>query len=187
MFLGNPGPEYASTRHNVAWRLIDHLSFRAGLSWKEKFQGAWAEAMPAGRKVLLLRPLTFMNRSGESAARLAGFYRIAPAELLAVHDEIELAFGEVCLSYGGGLAGHQGLKSLAESLGTRDFCRFRLGVSRPRRGTVASYVLGRFTEDEEAVLPRWLEAAARLLEGYLSEGGDPAAQPARRVRLLEES
>lgn len=178
---------------------MDFLSFRDRLIWKEKFLGRWAEAAvtagpapgaagtppAAGRQVHLLLPLTYMNRSGDSAARLAAFYRIAPEETLAVHDEIERAFGEVSLAFGGGLAGHQGLKSLAQRLGTRDFWRFRLGVSRPGRGTVASHVLGRFSPDEEAVLPRYLEAAARMLEKSLEMELDP--QRPQRVKLLEDA
>lgn len=166
--------------------VVDTLSFRDRLVWRRRFKGAWAEAPVASRKVLLLKPLTYMNQSGESVAPLAAFYRIRPEEILVVYDEVELELGVAAVVRDGGLAGHQGLKSLAAALGTRDFHRLRIGVSRPRRGTVASHVLGRFTEDERAALPRILEGCARILEEIIQAEGDPAAVRGSRIHLLED-
>jgi len=166
VFLGNPGPEYARTRHNVAWILAEHLSFSGSLVWQRKFKGMFAAT---GGGLLLLKPETFMNLSGESVGACAQFYRIAPHELLVVHDDIELQFGTAAARAGGGLGGHNGLRDIARVLGSREFLRFRVGISRPTRGDVASYVLSRFTPEEESELPGFLERAAAQLEAVLDE------------------
>ncbi len=168
VFLGNPGPEYARTRHNVAWMLADRLFFSDSVIWQRKFKGMFGST--AGG-LLLLKPETFMNRSGESVAACAQFYRIAPDELLVVHDDIELPFGTALARAGGGLGGHNGLRDIDRALGSREFLRFRIGISRPTRGEVASYVLSRFTPEEERALPLFLERAAAELESLLGARG----------------
>ena len=135
VFLGNYGKEYEKTRHNAAWLFAASLDFFPRLSWQRKFRGQWA-SLPwrsgqEERQVYFLMPETYMNLSGESAAGLASFYKIPPQEILAVHDEIELDFGTVSLKRGGGLGGHNGLRSLKSCLGTPDFWRIRLGVGKP--------------------------------------------------------
>jgi PTH1 family peptidyl-tRNA hydrolase len=172
-FLGNPGREYRLTRHNMGWLVAEALPSAARLVWQDKFKGSYAIFSAAGAAfVYLLKPETFMNQSGDSAAALMRFYKIEAAELLVVHDEIELPFGSVHLRLGGGLGGHNGLRSIEKSLASREFYRFRLGVGRPARGDVSSHVLARFSADQEAVLPDYCRAAARLVEA--AAGASPA-------------
>jgi len=160
VFLGNPGREHERTRHNVGWMIADGLSFAGELVWKEKFKGMVANR--AG--TTYLKPLTYMNRSGESVVACSTFYRIAFEELLVVHDDMELAFERVEVRKGGGLGGHNGLKDVVRALGSREFERLRFGISRPARGTPTDHVLGRFAPDEETFLPVLLAKAARLVE-----------------------
>lgn len=162
-FLGNPGRAYERTRHNVGWMVAEALPFAGQLEWKEKFKGLLA----AYGSVRLLKPLFYMNRSGESVGACASYYRITPAELLVVHDDMQLDFGEIETRSGGGLAGHNGLKDIARVLSTRDFERLRFGVSRPGRQAPARYVLERFSPHEEGLLPQLLDRAAALIERRL--------------------
>ncbi len=169
-FLGNPGRKYASTRHNLAWLVLEDLSFYSDLSWKRKFRGEVAQKTIQGERLVLLKPLTFMNRSGGCVREAAGFFKIAPAEILVVHDEVELEFDQIRFKWGGGLGGHNGLRSVSESLDTKEFCRLRLGIGRPVRGEVSSYVLGGFSREQEEMLPEFLDKAARELEESLPGG-----------------
>lgn len=157
VFLGSPGKKLADTRHNTAWMLTEHLPAAASISWREKFHGRIAETHIHGKRIRLLMPRTFMNRSGESVAAALRFYRIPPGELLIVHDDIELAFGTVTPGFGGTTAGHNGLRSIRLHLGTGDFHRLRIGIGRPPRGTVRSWVLGRFDPVQQAALPGILD------------------------------
>lgn len=182
--LGNPGREYAATRHNAAWLLAERLSFGSSLAWQEKFKGFYASFRDAGRLVYLLKPDTYMNLSGEAVQKLLAFFKIGTDELLVVHDEIELPFGTVSMRLGGGLGGHNGLKSVASSLGTRDFYRFRIGVSRPKHGDVASYVLSRFSGEEEPLLDDYLRRAASLVEEALKKDPAKAAASYGKTELV---
>jgi PTH1 family peptidyl-tRNA hydrolase len=183
--LGNPGPQYAFTRHNIAWQMITCLSFYEELDWKEKFKGEYAFYRSGDEGVFFLKPLTYMNLSGQSIAVLMNYYELEPEEVLVIHDELELDFGVMGFKRGGGLGGHNGLRSTAACLGTRDFNRLRLGISRPSHPDITSYVLSPFSEDEEAVLPTYLEEAAKLLEVCLTEGFDAVEKPYRKKRLIE--
>jgi len=155
--LGNPGREYERTRHNAGFMVVEHLIDRWGLPRsKEKFKGLMNEGRtrPGGPRVLLLRPLTYMNESGRSAGPAAGSRKIPPGRVIAVHDEIDLGFGEIRSREGGGLAGHNGLKSLKAGFGTPDFWRVRVGIGRPDStdpARVSGYVLGRFSEPADRV------------------------------------
>ena len=167
--LGNPGKEYEKTRHNAAWLMADRLGFSDSLVWQEKFNGRYAvrnagASSAAGNQVYLVKPGTYMNLSGECVQKIMGFFKIAPDEMIAVHDELELPFGTVGFRRAGGLGGHNGLRSLVKSLGTDDFYRFRIGIGRPARGDVTSHVLGRFSQEEEVVLDAYLRRAAGILE-----------------------
>ena len=169
--LGNPGEQYAGSRHNIAWQLIEHLSFYSELEWQFKFNADFVLYRPAGSDTpphYILLPLTYMNMSGKSVAALMRFYKLPLEDLLIVHDEIELEFGTFGFKLGGGLAGHNGLRSVSTHLESRNFSRLRLGVSRPTYGDVTGYVLGGFDGDEKAVLPTFLESAARILEDNLT-------------------
>jgi peptidyl-tRNA hydrolase, PTH1 family len=151
--LGNPGREYAGHRHNVGWMVVDELARRHGLSWKGKFLGRVAELRLDGHRVGLLKPETFMNESGRSVGAAARFYKLEPDAILVVHDEIDLEPGRLQARSGGGLAGHNGLRSIAAHLGSPDFLRLRVGVGRPGRGDPrrpADYVLSDFVPDDDA-------------------------------------
>src|SRR5262249_13158302 len=152
--LGNPGPRYAKTRHNLGFGVAEELIRRWDLPRpRKRFRGLITEGRtgPGGPRVAVLRPQTFMNESGSSAGPARGSLRVALDRVLVLHDEIDLAFGEVQSRLGGGLAGHNGLKSLSTGLGGPDFWRVRGGVGRPESTdpeVVSSYVLGRFREPD---------------------------------------
>jgi PTH1 family peptidyl-tRNA hydrolase len=165
--LGNPGRQYERTRHNAGWLVVDELARRLGGSWRGKFSGQLAQVRLGDVRLALLKPETFMNDSGRSVAAAASFFKVEPESLLVVHDEVDLEPGRVQARAGGGLAGHNGLRSLAQALGTQEFLRLRLGVGRPARGDsrpVADYVLSPFEpqEDAEALVARGAEAVETL-------------------------
>jgi PTH1 family peptidyl-tRNA hydrolase len=172
LFLGNPGKEYERTRHNAGFLLASRWNPARDAGWQQKFKGEWAAVNRGSRKVYLLRPLTFMNLAGESARALGDFFKVPAEGWVAVHDDIDLPFGEVRFQTGGGLGGHNGLRSLKQHLGTDRFHRLRIGVGRPVHGDVAAFVLGRFTPDEEIELERILDRAAVALEQALDSGKD---------------
>jgi PTH1 family peptidyl-tRNA hydrolase len=153
--LGNPGREHADTRHNVGFMVADELAFRWALPRpKDRFRGRIAEGRTHGQRVALLWPQTYMNEVGRSVGPARGSLKVPLERVLVVHDEIDLPFGEVRTRLGGGLAGHNGLKSLKRELGSADFMRVRVGVGRPKSTDpeiVSAYVLGRFRESPEEV------------------------------------
>lgn len=169
--LGNPGADYAQTRHNIGFMALDALA--AGLqatAWQKKFQGLLATAVWQGEKLLLLKPQTYMNLSGQSVLPALQFYKIAPADLIVFHDELELPPGKVRVKQGGGAAGHNGLKSLDGMLGP-EYWRVRLGIGRPpaNRESVHDYVLHNFASDDQpwlkALLAALVKEAPLLLTG----------------------
>ena len=165
--LGNPGREYAKNRHNVGWMVVDELARRHGASWREKFAGRLAELRIEGHRVALLKPETFMNDSGRSVAAARKFFKLEPDAILVVHDEVDLEVGRLQARLGGGLAGHNGLRSVAAHLKTPDFMRLRVGVGRPERGDrrpVADYVLSDFepADDADALVGRAADAVETL-------------------------
>jgi PTH1 family peptidyl-tRNA hydrolase len=175
--LGNPGREYATTRHNVGFMVVDELSRRHGGSWRSKFSGELSDVRIDGARVALLKPQTYMNESGRSAGAAARFYKVGPEALLAVHDEVDLEPGRLQARAGGGLAGHNGLRSLAQHLQTPEFLRLRVGVGRPERGDprpVADYVLSPF--EPEADVGELVTRAADAVETILRDGLDEAQQ-----------
>jgi PTH1 family peptidyl-tRNA hydrolase len=177
--LGNPGREYAATRHNVGWVLLDDLLGRAtgASASKKKFQGEMCQGELAGHACIFLRPETFMNESGRSVQAAAAFFRVLPSDIVVLHDELDLPFGDVRIKVGGGHAGHNGLRSLVQHLGTADFVRVRMGIGRPPpelAGNVAGYVLASFSREEEAALPGLIERGASAVLRILA--GDFEAQ-----------
>ena len=165
--LGNPGREYARNRHNVGHMVVDELARRHDGSWRGKFNGRLADVRIDGHRVALLAPETYMNESGRSVAAAASFFKVEPGAILVVHDESDLEAGRLQARMGGGLAGHNGLKSIAQSLGTQDFLRLRVGVGRPERGDprpVADYVLSDFdpATDVGALVARAADAVEAL-------------------------
>jgi PTH1 family peptidyl-tRNA hydrolase len=155
--VGNPGLQYAETRHNIAWIFLDKSPLFSHSVWKSKFKGLYAESSLKGHKVYALKPQTFMNLSGESVQPLAAFFKISPLQILVIHDELDLPFGQVHFKMGGGLAGHNGLKSIAACLGTDQFARMRIGIGRPPHGDVAHWVLSPFGKEELSQLPLLIE------------------------------
>jgi len=169
--LGNPGPEHAQDRHNVGWMVVDELAGRHGGSYRAKFSGKLAEVRLGDLRLALLKPETFMNLSGGSVAAAARFFKVATESLAVVHDEVDLEPGRLQLRLGGGLAGHNGLRSIRTSLRSSDFLRVRVGVGRPGRGDrrpVADYVLSPFAADEDA--ETLVSRAADAVEALASDG-----------------
>jgi PTH1 family peptidyl-tRNA hydrolase len=151
--LGNPGREYARNRHNAGWMVVEELARRHDGSWKAKFDGQLAEVRVEGHKLALLKPETYMNESGRSVAAAAKFFKVDPDAVLVVHDEGDFDLGRLELKFGGGLGGHNGLRSIAQHLKTQDFLRLRIGVGRPERGDprpLADYVLADFEPHDDA-------------------------------------
>ena len=156
-FLGNYGNEYAKTRHNVAWMFCQRLELTKNLNWSSKFNGDYAKLLLREQNLHFIKPHTYMNLSGVSVGELCVFYKIPPSSLLVVHDEVELPLATISLKYSGGLAGHNGLRSIKDTLGSQDFWRLRIGIGRPAPKTeknidMATYVLSRFSADEEEIL-----------------------------------
>jgi peptidyl-tRNA hydrolase, PTH1 family len=165
--LGNPGREHSRDRHNVGWLVVDELARRHGGSFRSKFSGQLTEIRLDEAKLALLKPETYMNLSGQSVGAAARFFKTAPEQLLVVHDEVDLEPGRLQARLGGGLAGHNGLRSLRQALGTAEFLRLRVGVGRPGRGDrrpVADYVLAPFQPDEDpdALVARAADAVESL-------------------------
>lgn len=164
--LGNYGPEYELTRHNVAWLFVDSWKLLSSATWQQKFKGLYCQK-DVPQKVLFLKPLTYMNLSGESALAVMQFYKITPAQICVIHDELDLNLGSIEFKFGGGLAGHNGLKSMAQVLGTQDFLRLRFGIGRPEFGSVSNWVLSNFSETETDQLEAPFKLAAEGLEKLL--------------------
>jgi peptidyl-tRNA hydrolase, PTH1 family len=175
--LGNPGREYERTRHNVGFMVADELGRRHGGSFRGKFSGELAEVRVDGRRVALLKPQTFMNVSGQSVGAALRFFKLPHERLLVVHDEVDLELGRLQARAGGGLAGHNGLRSVGQHLRTQEFLRVRVGIGRPERGDprpVADWVLAPFEAHENAdgVVAR----AADAVEAIVREGLEAAQQ-----------
>jgi PTH1 family peptidyl-tRNA hydrolase len=165
--LGNPGREYAKNRHNVGWMILDELARRHGGSWKGKFSGQLAEIRIDSHKLALLKPETYMNASGGPVSAAARFFKVEPESVLVVHDEGDLDLGRLQARKGGGFAGHNGLRSIAQHLKSQDFLRLRVGVGRPERGDprpLADYVLSDFdaADDAESIVARAADAVETL-------------------------
>ena len=166
--LGNPGPRHERDRHNVGWMVVDEHARRRDMSFKSKFSGRVGETRVDDHRLALLKPETYMNESGRSISAAARYYKIAPEDLLVVHDDVDLELGRLQARAGGGLAGHNGLRSIAQTLGTSDFLRLRIGVGRPGRGDhrgVAAFVLAPFElhEDRDGIVSRAADAVEALV------------------------
>ena len=169
--LGNPGRERARDRHNAGWMVVDELARRRGASFRSKFSGRLAETRLEEARIALLEPETYMNESGRSIAAAARFFKVAPEHVLVVHDDVDLDVGRLQARLGGGLAGHNGLRSIATALGTQDFLRLRIGVGRPARGDrrpVADYVLSPFEAADD--VDSLVASAADAVESLVEEG-----------------
>jgi peptidyl-tRNA hydrolase, PTH1 family len=175
--LGNPGPNYAKNRHNLGFMVADILADRIGSGFKvHKKSGAEVTTgRLGGRSVVLAKPRVYMNESGRQVGPLAKFYSVAPADVIIVHDELDIDFGRIRLKFGGGVAGHNGLRSVSSTLGTNDFQRVRIGVGRPPgRKSGATFVLENFAAAERAAVPTICEQAADATELLIELGLEPA-------------
>ena len=175
--LGNPGPEYAETRHNIGVRVVELLAARAGGGRfsKHKSNADVLEGRLAGRRIVLAVPRTYMNVSGGPVAGLLRYYGVAPTDLVVVHDDLDLGFGVVRLKQGGGEGGHNGLRSISGSIGTKDYLRVRFGIGRPPgRQDPADFVLKRFSGAERKELEFAADHAADAAEALLRDGLEPA-------------
>ncbi|MCH9666973.1 MAG: aminoacyl-tRNA hydrolase [Actinomycetia bacterium] len=175
--LGNPGPKYARNRHNVGFMVAEILAGRLGETFRvHKKSGAEvATGRLAGRAVVLAKPRVYMNESGRQVGPLAKYYSVAPADVVVIHDELDIDFGRIRLKLGGGEGGHNGLRSVASALGSRDFQRVRIGVGRPPgRQDPAAFVLENFNATERTELPAVCEQAADATELLIAQGLEPA-------------
>jgi peptidyl-tRNA hydrolase, PTH1 family len=172
--LGNPGPRHERDRHNVGWMVIDEIARRRDASFKSKFNGRVGETRFDESRVALVKPETYMNESGRSISAAARFYKVSPEDVLVVHDDVDLELGRLQARAGGGLAGHNGLRSIAQALGSPEFLRLRIGVGRPGRGDprdVADFVLAPFDahEDRDEIVGRAADAVETLVVEGLEE------------------
>ena len=172
--LGNPGPKYAQTRHNVGFLFVDQLARSKGATFRPeaKFHGEVCKLHLGGHELWLLKPMTFMNRSGQAVAALARFYKIPPEAILVVHDELDIPAGQLRLKQGGGHGGHNGLRDIISQLGSRDFLRLRIGIDHPGTAReVTNYVLGKASPDDrisiEAAIDEALHSLPQILDGDL--------------------
>ena len=169
--LGNPGPKYQWTRHNAGFLFLDRLANLENLPINRKnFSGLTGEWNNAGNRLILLKPQTFMNLSGQAVMQALQFYKLPMSQLIVAHDELDLSFGTVRLKHGGGHGGHNGLRSIMEQLGKGDFIRLRIGIGRPLHGDTVNYVLGNIPPDQMEDLPRVLDGGLDMLEMLLDEG-----------------
>jgi PTH1 family peptidyl-tRNA hydrolase len=184
--LGNPGQRYQWTRHNAGFMVLDRLSHLAGIPVTKKcFSGLAGEGFWQGHRLLLIKPQTFMNLSGRSVAEAVRFHKLAPEDLIVVHDEIDIPFGRAKLKVGGGHGGHNGLRSIVAELGNREFTRLRIGVGRPGCADVADYVLSPFDRKESDALMFVLDGAVDMLGALLLGGPEKTMSEYNNLDLLK--
>ncbi|GHV73103.1 peptidyl-tRNA hydrolase [Spirochaetia bacterium] len=207
-FLGNPGQEYAGNRHNAGRLLAERVPFAPSLSWQKKYKGLYTSleggpgfyaaletsrlpgigeggaAADAPARLHFLMPETYMNLSGESVQAAASFFKVPPARILVVHDELELSLGTVAFKFSGGLGGHNGLRSIKACFGTPDFWRLRIGIGRPNHDDISGWVLSDFSAAERPVLDQVLDAAAAALVRALVEGPEELLPEWNKKKLL---
>lgn len=174
--LGNPGREYAHNRHNVGFMAVERwldrlLPAGAGDPWREKFHARIATVSLSGRRIVVLEPQTYMNRSGKSVVAAMQFHRVPPPQVVVVHDELDFELARLAVKKGGGHGGHNGLRDIMAQLGHGDFVRVRIGIGRPvRGGDVSGWVLRDFGPDDAAVLPDLLDRACHAITAVLTRG-----------------
>jgi len=183
--LGNPEPSQARHRHNIGFLALDEIARRHGFSpWRQRFKGLVAEGLVGRQRVLALKPLTYMNGSGEAVQPAAAFHKIEPGAITVFHDELDLAPGKLRIKRGGGAAGHNGLRDIQRALGTPEFWRVRLGIGHPgQKERVTGHVLGNFAKADEPWLARLLEAVAETAPLLAEERREEAMT---RIALLTQ-
>ncbi|MCQ6276720.1 aminoacyl-tRNA hydrolase [Bacillus sp. V3B] len=167
--LGNPGKQYAQTRHNIGFEVIDALADRLHISLDQaKFKGIYGSGIVQGEKVFLLKPLTYMNLSGESISAMINYFQMDIDDLVVIYDDLDLPVGRIRLRQKGSAGGHNGIKSTISHLGTQEFNRIRVGINRPSNGmTITDYVLGRFTQEEQELIKVAVERSADACEEWI--------------------
>lgn len=168
--LGNPGKEYQDNRHNIGFMVIDEIAREFGLpAFSKKFEGELTEGRIEGEKVVLVKPMTYMNLSGQCVQKVAKFYKVTPNRIVAFHDELDLVAGKMRTKKGGGAAGHNGLKSMDQHLNSQDYWRVRLGIGHPGdKDRVTGHVLGNFSKEEQKWLPDWIGALAKHVPLFIA-------------------
>jgi len=169
--LGNPGKEYELTRHNIGFIVLDNLADKAGIEIsKSAHKGMLGKGNYLGNTVCLFKPLTFMNKSGEALKEIKNFYKIPADQIIVVHDELDLQLGDIRSKFGGGTAGHNGLKSIIDNTGNKDFHRIRIGVGKPEYKTqVVDHVLSTFSEEEFKGLDKIIDRAIEGVDSIISQ------------------
>lgn len=172
--LGNPGREYEKTRHNAGFMLVDLLASEFGIKFDKKGKGVWGKGRISGQDVLLLKPQTFMNLSGEAVAEARAFYKVPEGSVIVAYDDCDLPTGKIRIRKDGGSGGHRGVNSIIAALGTKEFPRIRLGVGRPALGDIVGYVLSPFTKDEQSAVDEMLSRGKEAVELLMTSGIDQA-------------
>jgi len=173
--LGNPGDKYQATRHNVGFMVAEQLAQGNGIALKKKgYQAHYGVGRVAGQETTVLLPQTFMNRSGASVNAACQSLGITPGDLIVIHDDLDLPYGTLRVKLGGGHGGHNGLRDIIGVYGNRDFVRLRIGIGRSEQGNVTGHVLGRFSSEEQTLLPRLIDTAVEAAEKIISAGVNPA-------------
>jgi len=169
--LGNPGPRYARNRHNVGFQSLDHLAAAYGIDLnKTRFKALFGEGQIAGQRVMLAKPLSFMNDSGQAVGALSRYYKVPVERIIVIYDDIDLALGKIRVRPGGSSGGHNGIKSLLQHLGQDAFIRIRVGVGRPTYGDAADYVLNDFSREQEPIVARAYDWVKEIVVCILREG-----------------
>lgn len=185
--LGNPGPKYAATRHNLGFMTMDEISRRhPPQTERRRFEAVIREFPLGDERKALACPLTMMNNSGYAVSQVMRWYRLRPADVLVVYDELDLAFGRIRIRPGGGPGGHNGVRSIIDQLGTSEFPRLRIGVGRPTSGSTVSYVLSRFRREEQERVPEIVELAADAALRWATDGLDTAMNEFNRRQIAVE-
>jgi PTH1 family peptidyl-tRNA hydrolase len=170
--LGNPGKAYRTSRHNIGFQVVDHLAERHAIAWgRKKFSGECGSGEISGKRVMLLKPQTYMNLSGESVGAASRYLKIGPDKIVVVHDDVDLALGRIQVRMGGGHGGHRGVESVLEDLRGADFYRVRIGVGRPAGAEeVSDFVLEEFSESEQEQVQDTVNRATRAIETLINDG-----------------
>lgn len=170
--LGNPGREYHDTRHNIGMMLLDE--YLGSSMWKSKFKSEYMTLNKYDEKFIFIKPLTFMNLSGEAVRKAVDFFKVEITDILVIHDELDFDYERLALKNAGGLAGHNGLKSITAHMNGQNFLRLRMGIGRPVHGDVSNYVLSKFSNEENISLDSFLNNGIKALEAYMEFGFEKA-------------
>ncbi|HEU4792113.1 MAG TPA: aminoacyl-tRNA hydrolase [Nitrolancea sp.] len=185
--LGNPGRKYAATRHNIGYMIVDELARQLQVDERRhRFDGEIFETSESQGRIVLLKPETFMNLSGNAVSAAAGWYRVPLERLLVIHDDLDLPFGQLRIRAKGSSGGHNGLASVIERMGTGDIPRLRIGIGRPEHGNTIPYVLSRFSSEEERALPEVTKLAAEAARSWYQDGINAAMNTFNRANALPD-